>query len=133
MNKRTYNELISYINFSERLEYLKLNADICHKQDFFRFSKQLFYKTPKWKQARSAVILRDNGCDLGIESLPILGKILVHHINPINIDDIEHDSIELYNPDNLICVSHNTHNLIHYKSSEISYIERKPNDTILWR
>lgn len=102
---------------------------------FDRYLNQRFYRSEEWRQLRNSIIVRDNGCDLGIESRPIFDRILIHHMNPLLPEDIIHSSDSLLNPDNLICVSLDTHNLIHYGySSSVppTVIERKPGDTKLW-
>lgn len=92
-----------------------------------------FYKSNAWRKVRDAVIKRDLGCDLGVNRLYIDGEIIVHHINPITEEDLEKGSDLLLSMDNLITVSYDTHNKIHY-STEEDYIwkERKPGDTTLW-
>ena len=136
---RTYRELIQLPTFEERFEYLKLNAAVSAETfGFDRYFNQKFYRSDEWKAIRRAVILRDNGCDLGLEDNPIDGKILVHHMNPISLEDIEQSSDILMDPNYLITVSHVTHNAIHYGTeSPVSkyegYAERTPGDTQLWR
>lgn len=104
---------------------------------FDRYLNQVFYqRNPKWKAARDAVIIRDNGCDLGIEGREIYGKIIVHHMNVVTLDDIEHDRDILYDPEFLISTMHTTHNAIHYGDEHLLMldpIERKPNDTCPWK
>lgn len=100
-----------------------------------RWLNQMFYKTPEWLEARRQVIIRDNGYDLGMEGFDIYGSVLVHHINVITIDDILNHSPKLLDLENLICVSHKTHNAIHYGDPmllEKEFTERSPNDTCPW-
>ena len=135
---KTYSELLTFETFEERFNYLKLNGIV--GQDTFgfdRYMNQLLYHNSKeWKAVRNKVIVRDNGCDLGMEGYDILGRILVHHLNPITIDDIKNRSPTIFDLNNLICVSHNTHNAIHYGDENLLVkvpIERKLNDTCAWK
>lgn len=137
MRVRTYSELIHIPTFEERFKYLKLSG--CVAEDTFGYDRifnQMFYRSKIWKDTRRSIILRDMGNDLGIEGHEITGKILIHHMNPISMDDIQNDSDYLLNPNYLICVSHKTHNAIHY-GSEVpkgsKLIERTPNDTCPWK
>lgn len=135
---RTYSELIKLKTFEERFDYLKLNGTVGKDTfGFDRYMNQLLYHNSKeWKAVRRKVIVRDNGCDLGVEGYDILGKILVHHLNPITIDDIKNRSPTIFDLNNLICVSHNTHNAIHYGDENLlvkAPIERKLNDTCPWK
>lgn len=135
---RTYSELLTFKTFEERFDYLKLNGIVGKATaGFDRYMNQLLYHNSKeWKAARRKVIVRDNGCDLGIEGYDILGKILVHHLNPITIDDVKNRSPTIFDLNNLICVSHNTHNAIHYGDESLlvkAPIERKLNDTCPWK
>lgn len=135
---RTYRELSQLRTFEERYEYLKLSSIIGDKTfGFERYMNQEFYRSPEWKRARREVILRDNGCDLGIEGRDIVDRIEVHHITPISLEDFENGSSLLLDLNNLICVSPNTHKAIHYgESNLITPSEptiRRPNDTCPWR
>ena len=135
---RTYSELIKLKTFEERFDYLKLNGTVGKDTfGFDRYMNQLLYHNSKeWKAVRNKVIVRDNGCDLGMEGYDILGRILVHHLNPITIDDIKNRSPTIFDLNNLICVSHNTHNAIHYGDENLlvkAPIERKLNDTCPWK
>lgn len=135
---RTYDELIKYQTFLQRFNYLKL-GDKIGKETFGydRYLNQRFYKTPEWKKLRDEIIIRDDGCDLGHPDFPIYGRIIIHHMNPLTKDDILHSTEYLLDPKYLICVSHDTHNAIHYGSSDLLLIDepviRKPNDTCPWR
>lgn len=134
---RTYSELITLSTFEERYRYLKLGGRVgAETFGHDRFLNQMLYQNPKWKAARDTVIIRDNGCDLGIDDRDIGGKIYVHHVNPITIEDIENESEFLFDPEYLICVSHNTHNAIHYGDESLLIldpVERTENDTCPWR
>lgn len=138
MNIRTYSELSKLKTFKERYEYLKLSSVV--GEDTFgydRYLNQQFYKSIAWKRVRDLVIIRDNGCDLGIDDRYINSRIYVHHMNPITKIDIINLTEYLLNPEYLICVSKNTHDAIHYGSEELLYtnhmVERRPNDTCPWR
>ena len=138
MNIRTYSELSKLRTFKERYEYLKLSSVV--GEDTFgydRYLNQQFYKSMAWKRVRDQVIIRDNGCDLGIDDRYINSRIYVHHMNPITKSDIINLTDYLLNPEYLICVSKNTHDAIHYGSEELLYtnhmVERRPNDTCPWR
>lgn len=134
---RTYSELSKLQTFEERFEYLKLDGRIGESTfGFDRYMNQIFYRTSKWKSIRDFVIIRDNGCDLGVEGFEIYGKILIHHMNPITINDIERESAYLLDPEFLICTVLNTHNAIHYGDKNllpVLPIERSRNDTCPWR
>ena len=115
MSIRTYTELMKLKTFKERFEYLKLSGVV--GQDTFgydRYLNQQFYKSKAWKRIRDQVIIRDNGCDLGIEDRDINSRIYVHHMNPITKSDILNMTDMLLDPEYLICVSKNTHDAIHY-------------------
>lgn len=134
---RTYSELITLPTFEERYEYLRLNGFVGKETfGFDRYMNQVFYRSKEWKRVRDAVIIRDNGCDLGIEDREIYGKILIHHMNPITVRDLKTTSDYLLNPEYLICVTHNTHNAIHYGDNNMlpkGPIVRSPYDTCPWR
>ena len=136
-NSSTYSELIKLATFEERFEYLKLNG-VVSKLTFGseRYLNQMFYTSDEWRKLRNKIILRDNGCDLGIEGFDIRIKIFIHHMNPITDEAILRHSKYLIDPEYLICVSMRTHNAIHYGDiSQVSStpIERKPFDTCPWR
>lgn len=137
MKFKTYSELILLPTFEERYEYLKLGGTIGEETfGFDRYINQIFYRSKEWKEVRNLVIVRDNGCDLGISDREIYGRIYIHHMNPISLKDIESKSDILLNPEYLICVTHNTHNAIHYGDAGLlvtAPIERTPNDTCPWR
>ena len=131
---RTYSELIKLKTFKDRFEYLKLDGE--ETFGFDRYMNQIFYKSREWTSVRRSVIIRDNGCDLGVEGYEIYGKILIHHMNPINLSDIVHKTDELLNPDYLITTVLSTHNAIHYGDASLLPalpIERRANDTCPWK
>lgn len=133
---KTYKELILLPTFDERLEYLKLNGRVGEETfGYSRYLNQILYQSPEWKSTRRSIILRDKGCDLGVDGYEIGGKIFVHHINPISLKDIEERNPSVYDLNNLITVSDQTHRAIHY-GMDIAYldpIERRPNDQCPWR
>lgn len=137
MRNKTYSELLTFLTFEERFRYLSLDG-IVGDMTFggHRIANQRFYRSVEWKRIRNQVILRDNGCDLGILDRPISGTILIHHMNPIKMDDFRNMTQFLIDPEYLICVSHQTHNALHYGNEEgivKDYIPRRPNDTCPWR
>ena len=134
---RTYSELIRLPTFEERFRYLKLDG-LAGKDTFGfdRYLNQEFYRSKEWKEVRDFVIVRDNGCDLGMDGYEIAGRIYIHHMNPITVNDIVHSSDFLLNPDYLVCVSHNTHNAVHYGDEDLlvtAPVERRKNDTCPWK
>lgn len=138
MSIKTYSELITLPTFEERYRYLRLSGSVGKETfGFDRYLNQLFYQRSKlWERIRDEVIIRDNGCDLGVEDRDIYGRVIVHHMNPISMDDLLHESDFLLNPEFLICTSHATHNAIHYgdeKHLMTVPIERTKNDTCPWR
>lgn len=137
MRIRTYSELITLPTFEERFQYLKLNGAVGKDTfGFDRYLNQIFYKSQKWLSVRDQVIIRDNGCDLGIEGYEIHGRILIHHMNPITLRDLEIESDFLLDPEYLISTVHNTHNAIHYGDENLLYkapVERTRFDTCPWR
>lgn len=134
---RTYSELMRLPTFEERFRYLKLDGLVGKDTfGFDRYLNQEFYRSKEWKEVRDFVIVRDNGCDLGMDGYEIVGRIYIHHMNPITVNDIVHSSDFLLNPDYLICVSHNTHNAVHYGDEDLlvtAPVERRKNDTCPWR
>lgn len=134
---RRYSELIKLPTFEERFEYLKLDGRVgkmTYGSD--RIFNQAFYHSKEWRDFRNKVIARDNGCDLGIEDREIFDKLIVHHINPMTINDLEEGGEDLFDMENFICCSHNTHEAIHYGDSSLliktEFVERRPGDTKLW-
>ena len=134
---RTYSELSMLPTFEERFRYLQLKGAVGEETfGFDRFINQQFYRSPEWKQIRDIVILRDNGCDLGIEGYEIRVRILIHHMNPVSVRDLEARSEFLLNPEYLITTTHNTHNAIHYGDEELLITAPKArvlNDTCPWK
>lgn len=134
---RTYTELKRIPTFLERFEYLKLDGRVGDQTfGFDRYLNQSFYRSSIWKKLRDEIIIRDLGCDLGVEGYDILKNARVHHMNPITIDDLEHDSEFLTNPEYLITTTLATHNAIHYGDKSLLPslpVERRPYDTCPWR
>lgn len=134
---RTYSELRTYKTFIDRYNYLKLRGSVgIETFGFDRYLNQVLYRSRRWRRTRDGIILRDNGCDLGVEGYDIYDKIIIHHMNPLTIEDIEDDVDEIYDPEFLISVSFNTHQAIHYGDENLlpkEPIERKPYDTCPWR
>ena len=135
---RTYSELITLPTFEERFAYLKLDGIVgVDTFGFDRIFNQQFYRSKEWKRVRDSIIVRDNGCDLGIEGYDIRGqRIIIHHMNPISLNDITKATDYLMNPEYLITTIHNTHNAIHYGDSNLlttASIERSRFDTCPWK
>ena len=135
---RTYDELSKLKTFEDRFEYLKLGGQV--GKDTFGFDRifnQRFYRSREWKACRDFVIIRDNGCDLGIDGYEINSQnVIIHHINPISLEDIEKRTDILLNPEYLITTTHKTHNAIHYGDKDLLVtgpIERSKNDTCPWK
>lgn len=138
MQIRTYSELSKLDTFLERYRYLKLKGKV--GEDTFgydRYLNQMFYRSPEYRSMRNKIITRDLGCDLGLEGYEIAGRIIIHHMNPITKKDILDRSELALNPEYLVCVSHDTHNAIHYGDESLlpifDLVERKPNDQAPWR
>lgn len=135
---RRYSELIQLSTFEERFNYLKLNGVVANETfGFDRYLNQQFYRSAEWKRVRQQVIIRDRGCDLAVPDHEIFDQIIVHHMNPMSLEDIENNPELLLDPEYLICVSLDTHNAIHYGDSNYGnkdvVVDRTPGDTTLWR
>lgn len=137
MTIRTYSELLTFHTFEDRYNYLRLRGIVGEETfGFDRYLNQVFYKSKEWMDIRDYIIVRDNGCDLGIEGREISGRILIHHMNPIRKEDILRRSDLLLNPEYLICTVKNTHDAIHYGDDKILIkdpIERSKYDTCPWK
>ena len=137
MRIKTYSELITFSTFEDRFEYLQLKGIVGQETfGFDRYLNQILYNSKEWKHLRNEIIVRDNGCDLALEGFEIHGRILIHHINPITIDDVIKRREMVFDPENLICVTHNTHNAIHYGDKSLLITgpaERRANDTCPWK
>lgn len=134
---RRYSELIRLPTFEARYEYLRLAGIVGEATfGFDRYLNQLMYTSARWKKVRNQVIIRDNGCDLAMPGYDLKSKIIVHHMNPLTMKEVEEVSDDIFNPEYLICVSQRTHNAIHYGDAELlpkGPIERRPNDTCPWK
>lgn len=132
----TYSELISLPTFEERYEYCKLSGQVgAETFGGSRYLNQILYTLPRYREWRRDIILRDFGSDLGCKDRPISGKIFVHHLNPLSISDVKNNAPCCMDPENVICVSSNTHNAIHYGDKNLLVLDpivRQPNDTIPW-
>lgn len=133
---RCYSELSKLNTFEERFNYLRLKGTVgADTFGFDRYLNQRFYRSPEWKTARRDVIIRDNGCDLGVEGYELYNGIYVHHMNPISPNDLIHGETWIYDPEYLICVSFDTHQAIHYGDDPLPHklpIKRTMNDTCPW-
>lgn len=131
---KRYSELIRLETFNERFEYLKLNGSIGHETfGSRRYLNQTLYSSKEWRNFRNEIILRDEGRDLACKGYDIFGQVYIHHLNPITIEDIQNRDPKIFDFENVVCVSFNTHNAIHYGDEIRSSInERKQGDTLLW-
>lgn len=136
MRLRTYSELSRFNTFEDRFEYLKLDGSVGRSTfGFDRYINQAFYTSPEWHYVRQHVLVRDDGCDLGIPGYDIHVKPLIHHMNPITVDDILQKEEWILDPEFLITTTHDTHNAIHFGGTSLAprvVIERAPGDTKLW-
>ncbi len=134
---KRYSELALLPTFEERYAYLRLNGTVGRETfGFDRYMNQAFYRSPEWKRVRDEVVIRDSGCDLGIEGREIYGRVLIHHMNPISPEDIRFRSDILLNPEFLITTVHSTHLAIHYGNEDfliLAPVQRVKNDTCPWK
>lgn len=137
MSLRKYSELKRLKTFEERYEYLRVGGLIGETTfGFERFLNQALYTSQRWRLTRNGVIIRDNGCDLGVEGHDIYDKIIIHHMNPITRKQLEDPDDSIFDPEFLICVSARTHNAIHFGDASLlpkEYVPRRPNDTCPWK
>lgn len=139
MMSKTYSELVKLQTFEERFEYLSLKGKIgAETFGSERYLNQVLYNSPEWKAFRHKIIIRDNGCDLAFpdREIPTGARMIIHHINPLTVDDVLARDPCIFDPENVITTTKRTHDAIHYGDSSILYkdpVERKPNDTIPWR
>lgn len=134
---KSYSELRRRVSFEERYDYLRLGGVVGRETfGFDRYLNQDFYRSVLWRRARDYVIVRDNGCDLGVEGHEIFDRVYVHHMNPMTPEDIKHSKVDILDPEYLICVTHDTHNAIHYGDEKLlrrrEIVIRRPGDTKLW-
>jgi len=134
---KTYSELIQIPTFKERFLYLKLSGAVGKETfGFKRWLNQEFYHSQEWLKFRDRIILRDGGCDLAADGFEIYGSIIIHHLNPITYDDIVNRNPCVFDPNNVVCTKHITHNAIHYGDESLLIqpaITRTKNDTCPWR
>ncbi len=134
---RCYRELKRLNTFQERYDYLKIGGLVGDSTfGFERYLNQMLYSSPQWRKVRDQVIIRDNGNDLGVEGFQIYDHIIVHHMNPITVEQIEEAASEIFDPEYLVCCSTQTHNAIHFGDKSLLPqlpVERSPNDTCPWR
>lgn len=134
---KSYSKMLTFPTLEERFRYLELKGSV--GKDTFgydRYLNQILYHSGEWKSFRNDIIIRDNGCDLACEGHEIHKRILVHHINPITVEDVLNRSPKVFDPENVVCVSHMTHNAIHYGDENLlitAPVERSQNDTCPWR
>lgn len=134
---KCYSELILLPTFQARYQYLRLNGEVGKETfGFDRYMNQFFYRSPEWRRVRDFVITRDEGCDLDVPGREIFGRVIIHHMNPIRLEDIRNRSELLLNPEYLITTIHDTHLAIHYGDEHLLLqepVERRPNDTCPWK
>lgn len=137
MSIRTYSELMSLDTFLERYRYLRISGAVGKETfGYERYLNQVLYKSEEWKRFRNRIIIRDRGCDLACDGFEICGKILIHHIDPITVEDVIRRDPKIFDEENVIATSLNTHNAIHYGDEGLLVtepIERRPNDTCPWK
>ncbi len=133
---KTYSKLTQLLTFKDRFDYLKLNGSVgAETFGYDRYLNQALYRSYEWRKFRRDIIARDRGCDLGIDGFDIKSRLIVHHINPITLEQIENRDPVIFDPNNVICVSHNTHEAIHYGDESLlpkDPIMRFSGDTKLW-
>ena len=136
-NIRTYSEIITLKTYEERFDYLKIGGQVGRETfGYDRYLNQILYNTKQWKKFRRDIIIRDNACDLACYGYEINYHILVHHIDPITVEDIINRNPMIFDPENAITTTHRTHNAIHYGDKNLLMLqpmERTPNDTCPWR
>lgn len=136
MRVRTWTELQQIQTFEERYNYLRLRGAVgAATFGFDRHINQQFYRGAQWRRIRNHVIARDLGCDLGVEGYEIHDKIIIHHMNPMTVDNIVHGDADILDPEFLVTTTHRTHNAIHYGDERLlprQLVERRPGDTTLW-
>lgn len=133
---RTYSELVALSTFKERYRYLALRGVVGDATfGFDRYMNQMFYRSSEWRNLRYQIITRDNGCDLGVEGHEIHSRVIIHHMNPMTVDDIADSDPRILDPEFLISTNHLTHNAIHYGDESLlpkPYSPRRSGDTKLW-
>ena len=136
MNK-SYSELIKLSTYEERFEYLKLDGRVGEATfGYDRYLNQILYRSKEWKDFRRRILIRDGGCDLAVPGYDINSRAIIHHINPITVEDVLNRDSKIFDPDNVITVTHQTHQAIHYGDKNLlpqAPVIRKPNDTCPWK
>lgn len=136
-NIKTYSEMVRLPTFLERYRYLKIGGQVGEETfGYDRYLNQILYRSSEWKRFRRDIIIRDNGCDLACDGYEIIGKVLIHHIDPITVRDIELRDPKIFDPENVVSVTLNTHNAIHYGDESLLItgpLVRTPNDTCPWK
>lgn len=134
--RRSYSELRRIVSFEDRFRYLMLRGEVgIATFGFDRYLNQQFYTSSQWRQVRLAVIVRDNGCDLGVDGYDIRNRVIIHHLNPMTVADITSGDPRILDLNNLISTTHQTHNAIHYGDENLlprPLVDRKRDDTKLW-
>ena len=134
---KSYSELMRLKTFEERYQYLRIGGAVGKETfGYDRYLNQILYTSQDWRNFRNPIIVRDNGCDLACRDRELESRVIVHHINPITVEDVLNRDPKIFDPENVICVSHNTHQAIHYGDENLLYknpVERKPNDTCPWK
>lgn len=137
MKIKTFKMMSRLKTFQDRYQYLKLSGIVGESTfGYDRYLNQILYHSKRWKQTRDSIIIRDDGCDLSLEDYPIYDKIIIHHMNPISVEDVELERDVVFDPEGLICTTSRTHNAIHFGDESLlpkPLIERRKNDTIPWR
>lgn len=136
MMEKTYSELMQIANYDERFKYLQIGSRVGELTfGYERYLNQALYASAAWRNLKPHIVARDNGCDMGHPDFPIAGRIIIHHINPITVEMIVNGDPRVYDPENLICVAHLTHEAIHYSNENLlpkPFVERTRGDTKLW-
>lgn len=137
MYNKTYSEAMKRTTFEDRYNYLKIGS-VVGDPTFGgeRYLNQVLYKSPEWKRFRREIIIRDAGCDLAFEGRDIIDRVYIHHINPITPDEVRNRDPKIFDPENVICVSYDTHQAIHFGDESLLHLDvkpRRPNDTCPWR
>lgn len=136
MRTRTYSQLCRFRTFEERFDYLVLQGEVgLSTFGFDRWMNQRFYRSSEWHHVRNLVIFRDHGCDLGVDGYEIRARVMVHHMNPLTLEDLRDGGPIALDPEYLITTTHRTHNAIHYGDASLirrGPVQRRPGDTKLW-
>lgn len=136
-NVKTYSELVSIPSYLGRYHYLRIKGAVgAETFGYDRYLNQILYRSSEWRRFRRGIILRDNGMDMAFDGYEIFTRLIVHHIDPITVDDVLNRDPKVFNPENVVCVAFQTHQAIHYGDESLLPIlppERTPNDTCPWK